>query len=229
MITVSRMELVVHDTAQEASAALADTIARAISAKHGRFSFGLAGGSTPARTYRRLRDSGVDWSKVDAWLSDERWVPIDSDRCNGRMVAGLLFDHIPAELHQPEWSETISPGDSASSYERLLDSIHGDSPDLVFLGMGDDGHTASLFPGSAALQETERRFVENTIPETGEIRLTVTYPLLHHATEVVFLVVGEDKAEALASSLEGSTPAGRVNEGSARVEWHVDRLAASLL
>ncbi len=229
MITVSRMELVVHDTAQDASAALADTIASEISAKQGRFSFGLAGGSTPARTYHRLRASGLDWSKVDGWTSDERWVPLDSDRCNGRMVGRLLFDHIPAELHQPEWSETISPKESAARYEQLLDSIHGDSPDLVFLGMGDDGHTASLFPGSAALQETERRFVETTIPESGEVRLTVTYPLLHRARHVLFLVVGEDKAEALHSSLEGNTPAGRVNEGSARVEWHVDRLAASLL
>ncbi len=229
MVTVLGMELVVHESPEAASDAVAKTIADAISQKRGRFSWGLAGGSTPAGTYRILRDAPVDWSSVDGWLSDERWVEPDSERSNGRMIAELLFDHIPAPLYRPQWNGATSPHESAANYEVQLQSLHGNSPDLVFLGMGDDGHTASLFPGSTALSETGRQFVENTIPETDEIRLTATYPLLHQALRVIFLVVGESKAEALRSSLEGNTPAGRVNEGSARVEWHVDGLAASLL
>ncbi|HEY5889467.1 MAG TPA: 6-phosphogluconolactonase [Acidimicrobiia bacterium] len=223
------MEVIVHETPREASAAVAVSIADAISGKQGRFSWGLAGGSTPARTYRHLRDAPVDWSKVDGWLADERWVPRDSDRCNGRMVARLLFDRVPARLYQPEWGEDLSPHDSALRYEAVLKTLHEDSADLVFLGLGDDGHTASLFPGSPALSETGRQFVENTIPDSGEIRLTATFPLLHAAQQIIFLVFGESKAEALRDSLRGETPAGLVNEGSARVEWHVDQLAASLL
>lgn len=229
MITVVGMEVIVHETPQEASAAVALSIAGAISQKQGRFSWGLAGGSTPVRTYRHLRDARIDWSNVDGWLADERWVPQNSDRCNGRMVARVLFDHVPGTLHQPEWAEDISPHDSALRYEEVLKCVHGDSADLIFLGLGDDGHTASLFPGSPALSETERQFVENTIPNTGEIRLTATFPLLHAAQQIVFLVLGESKAEALRDSLQGETPAGRVNEGKGQVEWHVDRLAASLL
>jgi len=145
------------------------------------------------------------------------------------MVARLLFDHVPARLFQPEWSEDLSPHDSALRYEGVLKSVHDDSADLVFLGLGDDGHTASLFPGSPALTETERQFVENTIPDSGEIRLTATFPLLHAARQIIFLVSGESKAAALRDSLRGKTPAGLVNEGRARVEWHVDQLAASLL
>jgi 6-phosphogluconolactonase len=95
--------------------------------------------------------------------------------------------------------------------------------------MGEDGHTASLFPDSPALAEDGRWFVANRIPETGEPRLTTTYPLLWAATRLLVMTTGERKAPALKESFDGTTPAGRIGEGDAEVEWHVDRAAASLL
>lgn len=223
------VHLIIHETPSEASSAVAGAIVEQISNKPGRFSFGLAGGSTPIPTYKLLRNADVNWANVDGWLSDERWVPPDSDRSNGRMVSEQLFDHVPATLHRPPWNGVTPPRIAAARYQDQLSALHGSRPDLVFLGMGDDGHTASLFPGSDALSETERLFVENAIPDTGEMRLTATYPLLHQTATVIFLVTGEAKAVALRNSLDGATPAGRVGEGRATVVWHADRSAASLI
>lgn len=194
------------------------------------FSLGLAGGSTPEATYEELAATHTEWRNVTAWLADERWVPHDSPRSNGRMAAQSLFDQVPANLIRPEFAEEISPEESAAGYGRFLRDLHLEGPpDLVLLGLGDDGHTASLFPGSRALDETRHRYVSNVIPETGEIRITATYPFLNTARRIVFLVVGEAKALALEASLAGETPAGRVGGSESRVEWHVDRSAASRL
>lgn len=223
------MELIVHDNPGMASAAVATLITGKIAETEARFSFGLAGGSTPAETYKLLRGAEVDWERVDGWLPDERWVAPDSARSNGMMAGDALFDHVAATLHRPPWEQTMDPRSSAAVYEKALESILDNGSDLVFLGMGDDGHTASLFPGSPALDEEEHLYVANVVPETGETRLTATYPLLHRARITVFLVFGEDKAPALRDSFDGQTPAGRVGEGSGEVIWHVDRAAASLL
>jgi 6-phosphogluconolactonase len=223
------VNLIIHETPSNAASVVADIIVDAIANRQGRFSFGLAGGSTPIPTYKLLRSADVNWAEVDGWLSDERWVPPDSERSNGRMISEMLFDHVPATLYRPDWTDDTAPSVAAARYEDRLAAIHGTTPDLVFLGMGDDGHTASLFPGSNALAETERFFVENVIPATGEVRLTATLPLLHQANMVIFLATGASKAAALRDSLDGATPAGMVGEGRATVEWHVDRAAASLL
>lgn len=223
------MELVVYDTPEEAAVGAAERIADLLADSSERFSLGLAGGSTPAATYEVLRGKGTGWDRVDAWLSDERWVPHDDERSNGRMAAETLMDHVDARFHRPRWSEHIGAADSAVHYEATIRSIHeGGRPDLVLLGMGTDGHTASLFPGSKALEETSRLFVANTIPETGEARLTATYPLLWSAHRLLVMVTGDTKAPALAEAFAGgSVPIARVGEGEAEVEWHVDRAAAS--
>jgi len=225
------MELVVYDSADEAAVGAAERIAGLLAGADGGFSLGLAGGSTPAATYQALRGRATRWHEVDAWLSDERWVPPDHERSNGRMAAETLMDHIEARFHRPRWSKHIEASDSAVHYEADLRSIHDDrSPDLILLGMGEDAHTASLFPGSEALQETSRWFVSNTIPGTGEERLTATYPLLWSARRLMVITTGENKAPALRDTFEGiSTPIGRIAEGDAEVEWHVDRSAVSLL
>lgn len=225
------MELVVYDSAEDASVGAARRIADLLAEAVDGFTLGLAGGSTPAATYQALRGRATRWHRVDAWLSDERWVPPDHERSNGRMAAETLMDHVEARFHRPHWSEFIEPADSAAHYEATLRSIHdGKRPDLILLGMGEDAHTASLFPGSRALQEESRWFVANTIPETGEHRLTATYNLLWSAHRLMVITAGERKAPALRDSFEGnSTPIGRIGEGDAEVEWHVDRSAASLL
>lgn len=223
------MELIVHDNPATASSAVATLITDKIAETEGRFSFGLAGGSTPAATYEILRSAKIDWERVDGWLPDERWVSPTSERSNGRMAGEALFDHVAATLHRPPWESNMDPDSSAIVYEKALGSLLADRPDLVFLGMGDDGHTASLFPGSPALDEKERLYVANVLPTTGETRLTATYPLLQKSRVTVFLVFGEPKAAALRDSLAGKTPAGRLGQGNGEVLWHVDHAAASLL
>lgn len=195
------------------------------------FTIGLAGGSTPAATYEALRGRATRWQKVDAWLSDERWVQHDDERSNGKMAAETLMNHVDAQFHRPRWSEYIEPADAAAHYEATIRSVHaGKRPDLILLGMGEDGHTASLFPASTALDEDDRWFVANTIPETGEERLTATYPLLWRARRLLVMVVGENKAPALRDAFDGApTPIARIDDGDAEVEWHIDRAAASLL
>lgn len=225
------MELVVYETAEEAAVGAAQRIADLLSETSDGFTLGLAGGSTAEASYEALRGRATGWSRVDVWLSDERWVPPDHERSNGRMAAATLMDHVDARFHRPRWSDFIEPADSAAHYEATLRSIHNSKrPDLILLGMGEDAHTASLFPGSAALDEDSRWFVANVIPETGEDRLTATYPLLWNARRLMVITAGEHKAPALRDAFETtSTPIGRIGDGDAEVEWHVDRPAVSLL
>lgn len=223
------MDKVIHDTPDDLATAVAGEIADLVASKS-RLTLGLAGGSSPEPTYRKLRNMDVEWPKVHVWLSDERWVPWDHERCNGRMASETLLDHVGAHFHRPPWGELIEADDSAAHYEAAIRSLHPDGqPDLVLLGLGDDGHTASLFPGTRALDEQRRWFVANFVPQQDEVRLTATFPLLWRAKRVIFLVTGSGKAEAVRDSFAGETPAGRVGEGDAEIIWHLDAEAASLL
>lgn len=224
------MEVIVHDRPEDVADAASRRVAGLIAGSHYRFSLGLAGGSTPEATYKELRGLGADWDRVVAWLSDERWVPPDHERSNGRMAASALLDHVDAVFHRPRWSDLLEPSDSAAYYDATLRSIHGAGPpDVVLLGVGEDGHTASLFPGTEALNVTGRWFVANHVPSLEEDRLTATYELLSRARLLMVLAVGQTKAAAVKASFEGTTPAGRLDEGEGEVEWHLDRDAASLL
>jgi 6-phosphogluconolactonase len=224
------MKLNVHADAETTADAAAGQIAGLINSFGGRSTLGLAGGRTPGTTYQALRQADINWSGVTGWLSDERWVSPDHPRSNGRMAADLLMDHVNATFVRPRWSELLEPMDSAAHYEATIRSIHGDSrPDLILLGVGDDGHTASLFPGTEAIEESTHWYVSNYVPQQGEDRLTATFPLLWSARFIVLLAVGENKAQAVKNSFEAKTPAGQVGEGDAEVEWHIDAAAASLL
>ena len=224
------MELLVFDSAEEVARRASARIADLIMTGGGSFSLGLPGGTTPQATYRLLRDRAIGWDKVNAWLSDERWVPPSHERSNGRMAAESLLDHVGASFHRPNWSEHTNAAASAADYEARLRSIFdGRRPDLIILGMGDDGHTASLFPGTPALDEMTRWYAANPVAALREDRLTATYPLLWTARLLIVLVVGQAKAHALKASFEGSTPASRLGDGEARVEWYLDKEAASLV
>ncbi|HSK06239.1 MAG TPA: 6-phosphogluconolactonase, partial [Acidimicrobiia bacterium] len=173
------MEVIVHKGPEDVARAVAARIAGEISLTNGRFTLGLSGGTTPIATYERLRQLDVDWSNVDTWISDERWVPPDHQRSNGRMAEETLIRHVGARFHRPGWAEHLTAEDIAPHYEAVIREIHrGHRPDMVHLGMGDDGHTASLFPGTSALDERERWIIANHVPQAGEVRLTSTYPLL---------------------------------------------------
>lgn len=227
------MKVEVFADAETLAEGAAERIARHLTEAPGqRVSLGLAGGSTPAATYRRLRGLPARWERVDAWLTDERWVPYTHSDSNGQMAAGLLLDHVDARFHRPRWAPWLEPEESAAHYEATLRSIHQPDvgPDLVLLGVGTDGHTASLFPGTAALAEERRWYIANEVPHLEASRLTCTLPFLHRAQRVFFLVAGEEKADVMARVAAGDElPATLVMKSVPDTTWLVDRSAASKL
>lgn len=224
------MRVVIATDAVDLARRASDHIAGLIVQSAGpRVTLGLAGGSTPRATYRELRAAQVDWSRVDLWLSDERWVAPDHEDSNERMAREELLDYVPAVFHGIPWREGRPPLVAAEEYAWTLETILGDHQDIVVLGMGDDGHTASLFPGTAALTETDADYVANLVPGRGW-RLTATIPLLHRSRHTVFLVSGEGKADVLARVLGGERlPSAVVAEGAGDVVWFIDEAAASRL
>ncbi len=216
-----------------AAAAIAGSLRAAMADHDGPVSLFLSGGSTPRVTYTRLVDQDLDWARVQIFLGDERWVDTDHEDSNARMAREAFVEEIEATFHVlPTHFE--SPHEAAEHYEQTLAELFGSEQfhaDLVILGLGTDGHTASLFPGTKALDETDRLFVANWLPDTELWRLSATFRLLHHASEVLFLVTGETKAEVVAQILEGGIayPARTVMEGAADVTWYLDKAAASLL
>ena len=225
---------VVADTAAIASSVV-DRIERAVTSRErSRFSLGLAGGSTPQAAYRLLGDSSVDWDVIDLWLSDERWVPWDHADSNGRMAVESLGER-GTGLIRPRWSELMRVEESAAHYDAELRLLHGEAwPDMVLLGMGADGHTASLFPDTDALvaPEPARWYVANHVPQLATWRLTATPWLLQHCTDVLVLVAGESKAETLAEVIEGpdgTHPIQLLRQASGSVTFIVDEAASQRL
>jgi 6-phosphogluconolactonase len=238
--------LLVFDTPEQVAQAAAERFvdyANASIRDHGSFAVALAGGSTPRRTYELLSGdefkSGVDWLRVHLFFGDERMVPQDSLESNYRMVNDALISRVaipPQNVHRIRGE--ITPAESADSYEAELKSFFAtvDWPgfDLVLLGMGDDGHTASLFPGSDALKEEKRWVVETRQPQTGQNRITITLPVINHAARVTFMITGKEKAATLARVLRNDSaaeqlPAQKIKPVNGILEWLVDRAAASTL
>jgi 6-phosphogluconolactonase len=218
-----------EDFATQSAAHLAEMIKQAPGP---RVSVGLAGGSSPAVVYRELRRCEVDWERVDFWLSDERWVPWDHEDSNGKMAYENLTQGLGARFVRPRWAPWLEPDEAAAHYEAELRTMHPKEhmPDLVLLGMGDDGHTASLFAGTHALDVDGRWFVGNEVPQMQTWRLTSTIPFLHLARQLVFLISGSSKAEMVARVARGEDlPSTRVANGPAPTTFLLDREAALLL
>ena len=205
----------------------------------------LAGGSTPALLYSLLGSAEfverVEWSRVHLYFGDERAVSPESSESNYRMAYENLIARVPIPVHQVYrmCAEESDLEAAALRYETQIRDhfLNAESPrfDLVLLGMGGDGHCASLFPHKASLQERER-WVIPAEPGLNPFvpRMTMTYPLLNTAQEILFLVAGEDKAEALAQVLEGEHrpkqyPAQAIAPKQGRVTWLVERSAARQL
>lgn len=195
---------------------------------------GLAGGTTPRAIYTRLSRVHLPWQGVRGWMTDERHVPPDHPDSNAGMVRRTLFDHVPATLHAVPWLE--DPVAAARAYEDTLDGLleHSDRglrPGLVILGVGTDGHTASLFPGSEAMRAADRDYVADFVDTLDAWRLTATVSLLCRARRTLFLVSGAHKAEIVAEILEGDEehPAAIVSQRSRDAVWLLDRDASSRL
>lgn len=170
--------------------------------REGKFRVALSGGSTPQQLYTLLRDEDLDWDHMRLYWGDERNVPLDSEESNARMTRDALLQpaQVPASSYFPVPINVDDPAGAARAYEEMLrEEFDGDFPrwDLVLLGLGDDAHTASLFPGTAALDERERWFVENWVPKFDSYRLTLTFPAINSAKRVWFMVAGEGKRRAL--------------------------------
>lgn len=183
----------------------------------------VSGGSTPRALFRQLARQyreEVSWDKVRVYQVDERCVPPDHDDSNWKMIHEELLDKLPLRAYR---LAAERPG-GADDYEALLrrDLPAGDHGlpafDVILLGMGSDGHTASLFPGTQAEHETERLIVRNPVPQLSTERVTMTFPLIRAARRRWFLVTGSDKARAFQLAREGNVPAGRVGPS----DWFVD-------
>ena len=215
-------------------------------AERNRFLVALSGGSTPKALYSILANDKyaqqLDWSKVHFLFGDERSVPPTHADSNFAMANAILFSplHIPsAQIHRMRGEDP--PETAAAQYEttlcHLTAAVPGQWPrlDLVLLGMGDDGHTASLFPGTASLTEQTRWVVPSTSPQGTRARVTLTLGVINHASVVLFLVAGRNKAAVVRRVLEqrpgdpGPYPAALIRPETGRLLWYLDRAAASEL
>ena len=218
----------VGETALEAARALADAARRAVRQK-GRFSLALAGGTTPRKTYEAFAElPDVPWGAIDFYFGDERAVPRDDPDSNYRLCRESLFDR--QSIEDACIFRMAGDADDLEAAARDYEAVLPKAFDLVLLGMGEDGHTASIFPGSPTFTETERRVMVVTGPKPPPTRLTLTPRVLEAALEVFVLVTGSGKAAALASALEGprDTTALPVQIVKNRT-FLVDRAAASKL
>ncbi|MGD2147138.1 MAG: 6-phosphogluconolactonase [Anaerolineae bacterium] len=200
-----------------------------------RFVVALSGGSTPEPIYERLASkrfgSRVDWPRVHVLWGDERSVPPEHPDSNYRMASEALLDHVPIpreNVHRIRGE--LEPQEAATLYRRELARVLGEGGriDLVVLGLGTDGHTASLFPGSTALEEHDLDVVAVYVERLGVWRVTLTLPAINAARQAVFLVAGAGKAEVLARVRSGEAlPAGLVRPRDGKLTWLVDRDAAA--
>ena len=207
------------------------------------FRVALSGGTTPKSMYSVLADAPfrdqVDWSRVQVFFSDERFVPPDSPESNYRTAYENLLSKvpIPERFVHPVATEDVSPEESASLYvegiRRVFEVGLTEVPrfDLILLGLGPDGHTASLFPGSAALSVTDELVAPNFVEKFDQWRITFTYPLINAGRAVAFLAQGKDKAERVQQVMAGdaSLPASGVHPTDGELMWLLDREAASLI
>jgi len=208
----------------------------------GRFAISLSGGSTPRRLYQLLASpayaEGMAWDRWHIFWGDERCVPPEHTDSNYRLAKETLLDRAPIppeSIHRIQ--AELAPETAAAEYEQQLLNVFGASRpvfDLILLGMGDDGHTASLFPGTDALGEQSRLVVANWVPHLDAHRITFTLPLINAASTVAFLVTERTKAGMLKEVLEPVPerplpPAALVSPNSGAVHWFLTRGAASQL
>lgn len=239
-------ELKVFDDLDELARAAAEEIAKSAEeaiAARGRFTIALSGGDTPKPVYRLLaREPRIDWDRVHVFWGDDRHVPPGHPESNFGMAMDTLLSKvsIPLDNVHRMRTEKQDAERAAEEYEWTLRSAfgleEGEWPrfDLVLMGIGEDGHTASLFPGSEAVRERNRLVIAPWVSSLGTFRITLTAPVFNRAALALFLVSGEKKAEALRAVLEGDFqpdrfPAQVIRPEEGKLLWLVDRAAARCL
>ena len=229
------------ELSHRAATTIRDLVRLAIEARGISF-VALAGGETPARVYQLLASdplkNTIEWGRLHAFFGDERMVPPDDPSSNYGMVHRHLLSRIPIpgeNVHRIRGEG--SPADASKEYEAELQKwFNGLLPrfDVVLLGVGEDGHTASLFPGTDALREASRMAIGNSVPQLKSWRVTLTLPVLLNARETIFLAAGKQKAPVIARILgadgrQPNLPASMVNPAQGTVRWMLDEDAASLI
>ena len=207
-----------------------------------RFSFVLSGGSTPKALYHLLAKEPynvmIPWEKLDFFWGDERAVPFEDSRNNALMAYDTLLNHLPVQPEQIHVMRTdIKPEESAAAYEKLLEHYFKGSSktfDLVLLGMGDDGHTLSLFPGTEVVNEKEAWVKAFFLPAQDMYRITLTAPVVNKAGCIIFMATGNAKALTMKSVIEGEYnpdlyPSQQIRPESGELHWFVDEAAAGAM
>ena len=216
--------------------------ARAIR-ENGKFTVALSGGSTPRGLYQELAtnfSTQLDWQKVFFFFGDERHVPPTDSESNYRMANESLFSKLamPADHVFRIPAEMPDAGQAALAYEQTLRNFFRPSPgsfprfDLILLGLGPDGHTASLFPGTTALEEKQHWVVANWVEKFSAFRITLTYPVLNSAACIMFLVSGGEKSEMVRRALKdpaADLPCQKVRPVEGELIWFLDQAAAAKL
>jgi 6-phosphogluconolactonase len=231
----------IEELSHEAALWIRNHIERTLHEKD-RFTMVLAGGNTPKKLYQilasvKFRDT-IDWSKLDFFWGDERYVPFSDERNNAKMAFDTLLDEVPVnKSHIHPVATHLTPDQSATEYENILRGLFADNAntfDLVLLGLGDNAHTLSLFPGYGLTQEKKQWVKAFYLEEQKMHRITLTPPVVNAAANVMFLVSGKDKARALAQVLESEYnpelyPAQCIQPASGNLFWFVDNDAAAEL
>lgn len=229
----------VFDTAEAVAEHAAEWLCALARSRDREVAICLSGGSTPQRLYQRLASAPVasrmPWNRIQWFWGDERFVPHDDPASNYRMAYDALFSRIPIskERIHPIPTEDLSPEQAAESYQSLLQNYYGDNRldanrsifDVTMLGVGEDGHTASLFPGNSSLQE-DRQWVLPVLGATSQTRITLTYPVLNSSSNLAFVATGANKKSILARIRAGdmTLPAALVRPVG-RLYWFVDQPA----
>ena len=210
-------EYTVLETAEDVATAAAADIARALS--QGARTLVLAGGTTPMRCYELLAQADVEWGRVTILFGDERCVPPDHPESNYKMARAALLDRVsPASVHR--MPAELGPDEGAGLYSHV---VAGLAPlDVIVLGVGEDGHTASLFPGHPVLKEKGWAVGVRNSPKPPPERVTLTLPAIQGARSVLILATGAGKAEAVQRAKRGEVPSGMI----AGARWLIDRAAS---
>jgi len=210
-------------------------------AERGAFFVALSGGYSPRGTYQYLASEAmrnqVPWEKTFVFFTDERCVPPDHEDSNYKLINDLLLSKVPIQSSNVcRFPGELPPVEAALQYERVLSHIMGQNPrfDFILLGMGQDTHTASLFPNSSALNESTRLAIENFVAQLNAYRLTLTIPVLRNARQIVILALGKQKASSVRDVLQGpmdeqAHPVQAIRPKNGHLLWIIDTEAASEL
>ena len=225
--------------AQKAAAFIADRIITVLK-KQDRFTLALSGGSTPKRLHQILAESPykemINWSRLHIFWGDERYVPLEDARNNARMAYDTLLNHVivPDEQVHIMRTDYADPKEAAREYEEILHRYFDgkeNSFDLLLLGMGDDGHTLSLFPGTEIVQETRHWCAAFFLKQQDMFRITITKSIANKSACILFLTTGQTKAPALREVLNGKVninlyPAQTIQPEAGELHWIIDKAAA---